>query len=186
MDLTLILFGIVPLLVFVVIDSFASMEIALIVAVLASAAECIFSIYQFGEIDYVSIASMLLIAIFAAVSYIKKTPLHFKLSPAIISGVLGIFLLVSYFLGRPLIYVMMMKYKDQMPGQMQILLQHEEFAQLMKLTSHYLGYSMLLHGLITAWAAIKLSNWWWLAIRGFGFYFLIFLAMMVARVQISL
>ena len=37
----------------------------------------------------------------------------------------------------------------------------------------YLGFSSLLHAAITAWAALRLSRWWWFAISGPGFFVII-------------
>ena len=185
MENSALYFGIIPLIAFVLIDSFMGLKAGLIAAIAFAFLESAASIYWFGGIDWLSILSLLLVLLLAYVSYRKKTAIHFKLQPVVLSIIFGMTFLITYWMGRPIMYSMLVKYQAQLPPQMQALMQDEQYIALLKLSSHYLGYALLLHAGLTAWAAFKMSNWWWVLIRGVGFYGFTILAMLIARYQLS-
>jgi len=178
--------GLLPLLVFVIIDSTMGLKAALVTAVIVAVGEAIFSYVTFGELDVVTLASFLLVVVLGAVAFFKKNSLVFKFQPVILSLFMGLILLVTYWMGNPLLYAMAIKYKAQFPPEMQQQLEQPMTQAVFIAASHYFGYSLIAHGLVTAWAAIKLSNWWWLAIRGFGFYIFLFIGMMMSLASVIL
>ncbi|MFN8369658.1 MAG: hypothetical protein U0T83_03430 [Bacteriovoracaceae bacterium] len=107
------------------------------------------------------------------------------MQPVILSLFLGIALVVSYIYNKPILYMMMLKYQDQMPVQIKEQITHPYFIALFRLSTFTLGIALFIHAIITYIAAIKLNNWWWIALRGVGFYLLSFFAMLVANIIVS-
>jgi hypothetical protein len=192
MNTSVFLLGILPLLAFVIIDSFAGMKAALITAVVLALAEAGYSHFVLGQIDNVTIASFILVFLLAAQSWRSGSEKFFLFQPVILSGVLGTYLIVTYLMGSPLFLDFMMKYEDFFASYMAGLHQdvtkeqaiaslHTEKAQklfsLMSLTS---GISLYAHAAAVAFAALKLNKWWWIVIRIVAFYLFAFIAVMVA------
>ncbi len=177
--------GLLPLLAFVIVDTFLSMKAALITTVVMAVVEAIWTYFTFNELDSVTIFTLVSVLIMALISYKKQTPIFLKLQPAIFSFVFASALIISYFLDRPFILLMMEKYNglvsEQMEEQIKALLRETWFRQILTTNTWTMGVMLYLHATLTTIAAFKLSNWWWLALRGIGFYVLIFLSTIIAR-----
>lgn len=178
--------GIIPLLIFVILDSLSNLKAALIGAVIMALFEVIFSIFYFGEIDILTILSFVLVVVLAYFSYKKGKSIHFKMQPVILSFVFGFTFIIAYFLHYPLFYIFSIKYKQYLPEQFNLFLSYPIFVDFLKLASLYMGYGFILHAIATWITALKLSNWWWIIMRGVGFYFFSILAILVAKWQIGL
>jgi intracellular septation protein len=176
MDSTAILFGILPLLAFVIIDTFFGMKAALVGAVLLSFLEAILSYHYFGYLDLVTGFSILLVIILAITSYKYKKEVFIKFQPALLSFVMGFSLIISYLISKPLLLSMMLKYKTHLPENLHQISTTKHIVDSLTIGTNVFGWALLLHSFVTGWAAIKLSNWWWIAIRGIGFYLIMFLA----------
>ncbi len=179
-----LLMGIIPLFIFVIIDSYAGMKSALISASLLALVEAGMSLHFFGTIDIVTGFSIALVLLLAAISYYAQSPLYFKFQPVVLSGILGAALIILYALGKPLLLIMAMKYKDQLPVEFQEKFGHPMMQELFDLGSLYAGFALIAHAGAVAYAAIKLSNWWWLVIRIAAFYIFLFIAIMIANIEI--
>jgi intracellular septation protein A len=175
-----LLFLILPLLIFVIVDSFASLNVALVAAIVAAAADCIFSYYMIGELDSFSVFSIFLVLVMAALSFSKKSRKIFYLKPAILSFALGVFLLVTYFRGQYVLYEGMTRYGSLMSNDFGEILSIEKYQQIFKNCSLTLGIASIVHGLISTWAAYKLTRWWWFVVAGLGAYVFLFLGMFAA------
>jgi hypothetical protein len=178
--------GIIPLLLFVILDSIANLKVALIGAVLMAIFELIFSFFYFGEMDSITILSFILVVVLAFFSYKKGNAIHFKMQPIILSFVFGVTFIVAYFLNYPLFYIFSIKYQALLPEEFKVFLTYPLFVDFLKLASLYMGYSFILHAIATWIAALKLSNWWWILMRGIGFYFFSFLAILAAKWHIGI
>ncbi len=167
--------GILPLLAFVIMDSFLGIRAGLIAAIVLAIAEAIYTYITFGELDVVTLSSVLLVVVMAIVAFVKNKPIFFKFQPVILSVAIGFLLLITYWFNHPLLYEMMIKYQSKLPPMAIEQLNNQAYVLLLKNSSHYLGYFFIAHGIVVAWSALKLSNWWWIIIRGIGFW--IFMAM---------
>ena len=178
--------GIVPLLLFVIIDSISNLKAALISAVLMALFELLFSLYYFGEIDWLTITSFLLVVLLAYFSYRQNSSLHFKMQPVILSALFGITFIISYFMGQPLFYVFSIKYQNYLPEEFKAMVAIPVFIEFLKLSSLYMGFSFIAHAIFTWIVALKLSNWWWIFMRGVGFYLFSFLAIIAAKLHLGI
>ena len=84
MNASLLLFGILPLIAFVIIDSFAGLTAGLIAGVAFAIAELIYTLVVYGTVDGLTIGSTVLILIFGFLSFKSKKDIYFKLQPVII------------------------------------------------------------------------------------------------------
>lgn len=184
MNTSSILMGIVPLIIFVVIDSFLDMKYALVGAILSAFLEGIVSYVLYKEIDSVTIFSFVTIIILAFITYRTNSPTFFLFQPVLVSMVLSLSLLISYALKRPLFLTFMMKYKNQLPEMMQQQLGNPLFLKLLQYATFYTGIALTFHAIATAFAALKLSKWWWLIIRGVGFYVFLFMAFIASQIHL--
>ena len=181
MNQSALLMGIIPLFIFVLVDSFAGLKAALVSTVAMAILEGIFSIYYFGEIDSVTIFSLISVVIFCYISFKKKDPLFIKLQPAILSLVMAVVLIISFSINEPLLLKMATKYQDLYPPEFQMQFKNPRFLKILEISTFSVGIGLLAHALVTAIAAFKLSNWWWLAVRGVGFYFFVGLSLFVQK-----
>ncbi len=169
-----------PLLLFVIIESFAGLKAGLIGAIVLALFEGIASYLFFGELDWLTLMTLFLVFVMAAMSYWSKTDLHFKLQPVIVAILIGLTFIITYFMGQPIFYEFAMKYKDVLPAENAALLANPIMQQKLKNGTLTLGISQLLLAGACAYTAFRASNWVWIATRVFGFYLFSFIAFVIA------
>lgn len=177
-----LLAGILPLLIFVIIDSFLGLNKALVSAVILAILEAGFSLYYFHEVDSVTLFSLLTVALFCFISYKKSNPLFLKMQPTLISSIIGIILIVSYLINDPLLLNMSLKYADFFPPQFQKQIHSPLMQQLLIKSTLTVGWAHIAHAIVCGLAAFKLNKWWWIAIRGIGYYFFMIAGLIAAKV----
>ncbi len=160
----------VPLIVFAIFEAWGSLRSALIAASVTALAECVFTYFYFGELDSFSIASIFLVLIMAGFAFYKDSRRLFYLKPAILSFAFGGFLLISYFLGSHVLLDGVTKYSIFLNLEQQQALTHENMRRMLRIAGLTVGLSLLMHGLVSTYAALKMSRWWWLTIAGLGIY----------------
>ena len=160
----------VPLFVFALVETFGSVRAALIAAMVAALGEVLFSYFYFKEIDSFSVASVFLVLLMGGFAYAKESRRIFYLKPALLSLALGGFLLIAYLLDHHVLLDGITKYGQMFSAEQRNLLEREVMQKVLRLSGLTVGLSLILHGLLSAWAAFKLSRWWWLVISGLGIY----------------
>ena len=176
-----LLLGLVPLILFVILDTFLSVKKALIFALLFASLEAAYTLSKFGEVDLVTGFSFLMLIILGATSFYKDDSIYFKFQPVLLSCFLGIYFFYTYCVGEPLFVVMVDKYHDLIPNGQKTLYQQPGVRILLKNFTLTSSVGFIFHGSVTALAALKLSNLWWLVCRGVGFYLIFFISFFVAR-----
>lgn len=180
MNWSLLLLDFVPLLVFVVVDSFGNTRRAVVWALGVAGLEMIWEYAYFGELDEFSLVSALLIAVFGGLAFRYDNALFIKFKPVILSAFTALALLITWGLGKPLLVTAMARYSQALPAQLQQAAQQPRMQQLLATATLYLGVGFLLHGAAVAWAALRLGNWGWLLTRSAGAYLMMFLAIWLA------
>jgi intracellular septation protein A len=180
-----VLLGILPLILFAIIDSFGGLKTALITAAVLAIAELLFSYFYFGEFDFITVTSVALILIMAAAAYTKKSSKFFKMQPVILSFVLGAIFLIAYLMGHELIYEMWEKYKVALPDATKEKFSHPFYVYMMKSYSFHIFWGLWLHACLCYFAAIKFNNFWWITTRVVGFYVCQFIPMMFCTLRIK-
>ena len=170
MDWTILLLDFVPLLVFVVIDSFSNARYAVFGAVAAAGLEIGYSLFVFGEVDAFSYVYVALILLFGGLSFKFDNAVYFKFRPVAIGLALAATFLVSYAMGKPLLVIGVERYSEAIPPRFLTQLQDPQVQAALHRASLYLGFGLIAQAALVGWAALRLSSWWWLAIRNVGFY----------------
>lgn len=184
MNLTTVLFGVLPLIVFVIVDSFAGLKTGIISAIGLALAEAVYSYLYYKTIDELTIGSLALVLVFGYISYKTENSLYFKFQPVLFGVIFSVLLLVTSFMGKPILVTMMYKYQYMIPAELREKVLNPIALELMAKSNLYLGWGFLLHAGVVAYAALYLSNWWWLILRGLGVYVMMFGAMMLARMSL--
>ena len=181
MNSSFLLMGIIPLLLFVIIDTFFGVKKAAIMTILSGVAEVAYSFYYFGEIDQFSIITIVTIILFSVCSFFFNRGIFIKIQPVIMSFIFGGSLIFSYFVGSPLLLEFALKYSHLLPemNQQMIILPH--FQDLLRMSTLTMGIGIIGHGFATLFAALYLSNWWWLVVRGVFFYLFAFGSIFASR-----
>lgn len=184
MNSSMLLFGILPLIVFVIVDSFAGLRAGVIAGVIFAIAEAAYTVVVYKTIDELTIASTVLVLVFGALSYKSKKDIYFKLQPVVLGVLLGLAFLVMQLMGKPLMVMMMQKYQFIFPEDMRAILLSPELMVMMAHLSGILGFGFLIHAALVGYSAFKMNKWWWLIIRGVGFYVMLFACAILARLMV--
>lgn len=105
-----------------------------------------------------------------------------KLQPVFLGISFGCVVLVLQILGKPILLLVIEKYGSLVPAEMQINANNPLVQKMLSQTSLNLGMGLLLHAALVAYAAFRMSNWWWLFIRGIGLYVMMGICVLMARV----
>ena len=124
--------GIIPLLAFVIIDSFLGIRAGLIAAIVLAVGEAVFSYMYFGELDSVTLASLFLVFLMGVVALKKQSKMVFLFQPVILSAGLGLYLIVSYLLGHPILLDLVLKYRHLFPENFQTQLNYQFVQDIFK------------------------------------------------------
>jgi intracellular septation protein A len=171
MNPMLFLTQLLPLIVFIVIDSFVSdVRISILSAILFAIGQLVFTYVKIHQFDWFVLLDVGLITAFGAVSIIFKNDLFFKIKPAIIEGLTILFMLglilakdqfLLGYLGR------------MMPGKTL----RPEAIGLMKTMLGWMCVYIVLHIGAILYTAFFSSRKVWAVVSGPGFY-LIFIPIM--------
>ena len=175
-----LLLDLIPLFVFVVLDSIGKMRYALIGAITAACFELFFSYIAVGYIDSFSIIFAGSILLFAALSFYFNNSIYFRLKPAIIGGVTGLIVITTSFLNKPALLAMADHYSNFFPDTMQDMLVTQHFRDQLANTNGILGIGLIIHSSVTTWAAFNAGRWLWFFISTPGLYIIIFLSILVS------
>lgn len=176
----MLLIIIIPLVVFALVETFGSVKTALIAAMIAAVAEVVFSYFYFGHIDSFSVASIFLVLLMGGLAYKKESRRIFYLKPAILSFAFGAFLVIAHLMGNHVLLDGITKYSELFSEDQRMLFSQDGMMKVLSLAGLTVGLSLMLHGLVSAWAAYKLSRWWWLTIAGLGVYLFMFIGLIFA------
>ena len=181
MNSTTLLFGVLPLIAFVLIDSFAGLKAGIISALLFAVVEVAYSVVVYKKIDEITLGSLALVLIFGYLSYKSGSSFYFKIQPVVLGTIFGMIFLVMQFMDKPLLVVLVDKYQYMFPEQMRAQMNNPQYLQFLAKASSVLGWGFLLHAGLVGYSAVYWSNWWWLAIRGIGVYVMMFGCLLVTR-----
>jgi len=176
-----LLLDLIPLLVFVILDSLGRLRWAIVGAVLAAALEIGYSLLVFGEVDEFSYVSLGLIALFGGLSIHFDSSTYFKFKPVILNLAMAGVFIGAYVMDRPLLLMGMERYGDTLPPVLKQRLALPAVRAVLERASLNVGFGLILQAALVGWAALRLTTWWWFATRSAGFY-----AMMIGVVWVSL
>jgi intracellular septation protein A len=186
MNANLVWLGFLPLIVFLLLDTFAGNRRALIGAFIVGSVEAIFSVVKTGGLDYLSLFSFFIMAGFIGLSLRKKDDYYFKIHGPIINILSAIFMLGAwYFFHKALLLDMVIKYigLDQFLT-MDPKMDRETVTEMFRVLSYQLPGWLIFHALITIHAAANWSKWAWASVWVPGFIFTMTLAWAFAQATV--
>ena len=180
-----LLIGLIPLIIFAIIDAYASLNVALIAMIIATIIEVTYSIYMFGGLDAISIVSIVLVIILCGISYMKKSSVMIKLKPAILSGFGGSFSFYSL-IKQPFLITLLNKYAAILTPEVGLILKTEIGQQYFGVLSLYLGYTFIAHAALVYFTGVKTNNFWWGLSSTLGFLLFMIIATICANLTVSI
>lgn len=179
MEYSAALAGILPLLVFAIVDIFAGMRAAILAAVVIAFLEAGWSWYTFGEIDNITWVSIGLIVVMGAISLRMKDSRLFKFQPVVLAAVFALTLSWFQFQGEPLLVQMMPKVAKLLSPEQQALVSDERMIKAMARLDLMMIGVFVVHGAMVAWSAMRKSTLHWIIVRGVGIYALMVVALII-------
>ena len=177
--MSIALMGLLPLLVFAVVDIVAGMRAAIIAAMIVACAEAVWSWYQFGEIDNITWLSLGLIFVMGLISIQMNDPRLFKFQPVVLAGVLAALLGWFQLRGEPVMVQMMPKVAALLPEEQRWVMSDPGTLKRMARLDLMMIPTFIAHGAVVAWAALRKSTLFWLVVRGAGIYLLMLLVVVI-------
>lgn len=171
----------IPLLIFVILDSLGHLRWAILGAVLAAVLDVAYSLLVFGQVDEFSYVSLGLIALFGGLSVKFNNSLYFKFRPVVLNLSMAAIFIGAYAMDRPLLLMGVERYGDALPAALAPRLAHPAVRGVLERASLNMGFGLIVQAGVVGWAAVRVSTWWWFATRSIGFYL-----MMLTVVWVSL
>lgn len=158
--LTLIFGGIIPIVLFTVIEDQWGLMAGLIAAIIYAIGESIYELMKYRTISKMTIYSNGLIIGLGLISVLFNDGIWFKLQPAIIELVFFILLMVTSFQGRPLLVTMVQQQQGEIKNNIML--------DFLKSLNVRLAFFFLLHSILAVWAAFYWSTESWALLKGVG------------------
>jgi intracellular septation protein A len=180
------LYGLVPLLIFVLIDTFAGVRTALVLAFTAALSEAWIIHAKTGEWDALSFVAAALIAVLGLITIKTNDRRYVKFQPAILSLLMAVFLAYIQLSSAPLIY----RYRDlflaMSPPQVKEYLEFPGFLEVLNFFVNWVIGLFVLNAACIAYTAVYCRTITWLLMRGIGFWVLAAVMLIVQLVYIYL
>ena len=177
---TALLLDLVPVLIFVIFDRLGKIKYAVAGAVLAALLELLVSHFILDGIHVISIVYASLFLVFGGLSYKFNNSFFFKLKPAFISLVTGLVFAITYASGKPFMVLLLERYSDSLPSQVNHLITSAHWQQIFTRVSFNLIFGLFAHAALIAWVARHHSTWWWFAASYGGGFAVVYLALQLA------
>jgi len=166
------LYGLLPLVAFAVLDSFAGIKSGCAAAVILALAEIFVMRRITGDWDPVSFAAAVLIIILGWVSIRMNNSVYFKFQPVVVAVLLALLISVVQFSSTPVVYRYLPLIEQALPAAVKPLLDDRNFLAVVNSLFNWVIWLILIHGALIAYAALRCSTLTWIIIRGAGFWIL--------------
>ncbi len=167
---TIFVYGLIPLIVFVLLDLFTNIKWAVFGAVAFAILDVFVTYFWFGFWDPGSIIAAVLFVILGFVTLKWQNPIFIKLQPTIMAAVLALLIGYFQFFSVPLVERYMPQLKEMAPPELVPFLSDPAFIAQYNQAVSGMVFLFVIHAAWMAYAAFKQSNKTWLAVRAFGFW----------------
>lgn len=186
MNSSLVWFGFLPVLAFMLMSSFGGKRRALWGALFMGGLEAGYSIAATGGLDYMSLLAFAVLGVFVAASLRKDDDFFFKISGAVINAIQAVVMLVAFYaFHRALLLDAANKYLDLdklVAANPRISM--EILTETFRVLSFQLPAWLILHALLTVYAAANWSKWTWAFVNLPGLLIVLMLAFAFAEVGV--
>ncbi|MBF0430271.1 MAG: hypothetical protein HQK83_03260 [Fibrobacteria bacterium] len=179
MNNSMLWIGILPVIAFLILDSYTDKKKALLGAIVLGLGEFIFTLIQFGSIDYLTVLTLLLLLVFVGISLKTNNDFYFKIQSAVVNIILALILIVSqYLFGKFILLDGFIKYVGiNFFAKYNPAITKEITIQLLEALNTQLPWWLFIHSALTIYAAAKWNKWLWAIIRIPGLYIFLFFVM---------
>lgn len=178
------IFGqLLPLLVFIIVDSICNnIRVSIVSAILFAAGQLSLYYLKTGKFDWFVLVDVALIAALGTISIVSKNEMFFKVKPAIIEGATVVFMMVMFFLPDS---VLLGYFGRMMPKDITL---NPAAIDLMKTMLLWICAYILVHIGAILYTAFFCSRRMWAIVSGPGFYLLfipIMIGLILKRIKIQ-
>ena len=170
---TVFLYGLLPLVVLVIVDMFASLKWAVLAAIACAVLDVVLSYYTLNAWDPGSLLALFLLCALGYVSVREGSMRYAKMQPVLLGIAFALYVAYYQFFGQPILDRYLPLVIKAVPPEFQHNFSDPEFLRRMSKAVTGLIFVFLAHAALCWWAAEKLSNGAWLVIRGVGFWVLL-------------
>jgi intracellular septation protein A len=181
-----ILQGLLPLVVFFLVDMFAGMTWGVIAAIVFAVAEIGITWWMTGEVDSTTLMASALVIGMGLLSLQLEDPRVFKFQPVILGVLFAAILAYYQWFDTPLMLKLLDRKSVFVPEQMRQMAQHPEVRRRMSLMCGDMIWMFLIHAGMVAYAALNMSTGTWLLVRGAGIYVLMAVLMVFETIRFRL
>ncbi|MEO7425767.1 MAG: hypothetical protein ABI036_11310 [Fibrobacteria bacterium] len=183
MNSSMLWFGFLPVIAFLIMDSLSGKRRALWGALVLGGIEAGYTLAVFGSLDYLSLLAFAVLAASVIVSLRSQDDFYFKIQGALINVLFAIVMLVAFYgFHRALLLDAANKYLDldQLVA-MNPQVKKDLVVETFRLLSYQLPWWLVLHSLWTVYAAANWGKWAWAFVRLPGFILMLVLASAFAQ-----
>lgn len=166
--LMMFLLGILPLIIFAIIDYYSSLKNGVCSAIGMAALTGFLTIYFLNDI-WQEVALILVSMIIMGILSIRtKKEIYFKLQPVVVNA--GIILTILWFqiFDEPLIMKFLPKLKELLPPEQLVVFNNPDVIAFLARSGYYIATMTFIHAFIVGYAAFKLSNSKWVLSKALG------------------
>jgi intracellular septation protein len=156
----LLLAGILPVIIFTIIEEYYGTYWGLIAGVIFGVGEIIWEYRKDRKVSGVTLFGNGMLFLLGGISIFTNDGIWFKLQPAILELVFALFLWGSLIIKKPIMNLMMEKQKLEVP---------EIIKSRMNAMTFRIGIFLLLHAMLATWAALQWTTQAWAILKGVGF-----------------
>ncbi len=166
----LLLGGILPIVAFTVIEEVYGTIAGLVAGMVFGVGEIAYEWIKEKKVSAMTLGGNLMLLVLGGVSLITNEGIWFKLQPALIEGAMAGFFLISVWLRKSVLFLMIEKqgalarFPEAVRESMSVL-----FKQAFKLMTLRIAAFLAIHAVATVWVALKYSTAVWAAFKGIGF-----------------
>lgn len=156
--------GLLPLILFVLIDTYQGGAKGVMAAIGLSFLMVIFFLIKTMSWDWIIFGEFLLIFVLGLISIRLNDTKYFKLQPAILAVIFAVLFTAFQLMGKPLLIVLIPHVLKLYP-EMERNIQNPQVLAILSRVSLGLIVLFVLHGLAVFYASIRLSSKAWLGVR---------------------
>lgn len=169
-SLSLLIAGIIPVVLFTVIEDKYGVVAGLIAGMIFGLGEMIYEWYRYHKVSPITWIGNGMLLFLGAISLFTQDGLWFKLQPAILELFFFIFLLGSWLVGKPFLKIMIEKQNPSAP---------DFLKEAMGGMTFRLSLFFLIHCLLATYAAFYWSTENWALLKGVGLTLSMFFYMLI-------
>jgi intracellular septation protein A len=156
---------ILPLIAFVIADTFGGLKWGVLSAITCAILAFIANIILMGTWEPTSIIEPALILVLGLLALKLNNARWFKFQPVIVNGAIAILLAYYQIFDQPFLVKYFPLMKAAVPPENQALFDNPLIIPALAKISLHCIFLMIAHGLLVAWAATRKSNWTWIGMR---------------------